>query len=284
MMLEYIPLYFIAFVWIIFAVVQDLRTREISNWLNFSLIAFALAYRAFYSSYLGEWSFFLWGAGGFFLFWLLAYGLYYARAFAGGDAKLLMGLGAVLPFDSLWSYAAVSFVFILLLFTLGAIYSLVYTVFLAVRDKERFAPEFRKQMIFLPSIKVILSGIIVLFCMAAVLLNIYFALVLAGFVALALMLIVYIKSIEKACFIRLVSPKDLTEGDWLVDDVRVAGKTIKKTVHGLTLKEIALLRKHRKKVLVKYGIPFGPAFLFAIIAFLVIVYKYTEFLIFFGLG
>ena len=32
-------------VWIIFAVVQDLRKREIANWLNFSLVIFALVFR-----------------------------------------------------------------------------------------------------------------------------------------------------------------------------------------------------------------------------------------------
>ncbi len=28
----------IAFIWILFAVVQDLRKREVANWVNFSLL------------------------------------------------------------------------------------------------------------------------------------------------------------------------------------------------------------------------------------------------------
>lgn len=281
-MIEYIPLYLIAFAWIIFAVVQDLRTREISNWLNFSLIAFALAYRAFYSSQSHDWSFFLWGIGGFVLFWLMAYGLYYARAFAGGDAKLLMGLGAVLPFISFWSYAATSFVFILLLFTLGAFYSLIYTVFLAVQEKKSFVQEFKKQMSFLPSIKTILIGLLVLF-VSATLMSFSFALIITLFVAFLLLLLVYVKAVEKACFVKLVSSAKLTEGDWIVNDVVLKGKIVKATVHGLTKKDIELLRRSKKKVLVRYGVPFGPAFLFAMFAFLIVFYRFPELLRYFGL-
>ena len=32
----------LALIWLIFAVISDLKTREVPNWLNFSLIIFAL--------------------------------------------------------------------------------------------------------------------------------------------------------------------------------------------------------------------------------------------------
>ena len=38
----------LALVWILFATIQDLRSREVANWLNFSLIIFALGLRFFY--------------------------------------------------------------------------------------------------------------------------------------------------------------------------------------------------------------------------------------------
>jgi hypothetical protein len=60
---------------------------------------------------------------------------------------------------------------------------------------------------------------------------------------------------------RLYHPSKLTPGDWLQKDVRVGSKTISATVHGLSEKEIALLVKARKKVLIKEGIPFVPVFL-----------------------
>ena len=58
----------IAVIWIIFAVVSDLRSREIPNWLNFSLIIFVLGIRFFYSVFNEDWSFFLWGLFGFSAF------------------------------------------------------------------------------------------------------------------------------------------------------------------------------------------------------------------------
>jgi prepilin signal peptidase PulO-like enzyme (type II secretory pathway) len=68
-----------------------------------------------------------------------------------------------------------------------------------------------------------------------------------------------------------VSPKDLVEGDWLVEDVVVNGKKIvKKGGIGVTKKDVALLQDlHKKgivdKVTVKDGIPFVPTFLIAFI-------------------
>mgnify|MGYP001614646475 FL=1 len=114
---EYYFLFLLGLLWCIFATVQDLRKREIANWLNFSMIIFALAYRAFYSIEARDGGdFFLFGLGGFGIFFLLANLLYYGRAFAGGDAKLLMGFGALLPFESINDLLFVSAGFILLLF------------------------------------------------------------------------------------------------------------------------------------------------------------------------
>ena len=65
--------------------------------------------------------------------------------------------------------------------------------------------------------------------------------------------------------IKKVSPRDLTEGDWLFKDIRIGKKTIKADFNGLSKKDISTLRKYRKGVYVKYGIPFVPVFLIAFI-------------------
>jgi len=90
-MTEIYFLFALAIIWTTFAAIQDIKTREVSNWLNFSLIAFALAYRAFYSISKKDPKFFILGVLGFIIFFILAHVFYYGRAFAGGDAKLLMG-------------------------------------------------------------------------------------------------------------------------------------------------------------------------------------------------
>src|SRR3989338_6014136 len=97
---EYYFLFVLTFLFTLFASIQDLKKREVANWLNFSFIAFALTYRAFYSLATKNFQFFLFGILGFAIFFILAHALYYSKAFAGGDAKLLMGFGVILPYTS----------------------------------------------------------------------------------------------------------------------------------------------------------------------------------------
>ena len=268
---EYGFLFGLAFIWIIFAVAQDLKKREVADWLNFSLIAFALTYRAFYSAYSSDFTFFMYGVLGFALFFLLANLFYYSHVFAGGDAKLLMGLGIILPYSNYSDVIFVGLGFVLLLFLVGAVYSLSYSVFIVRRNYEKFFSAFRinlnsgKNLAFALIFAGFFVGFIYAFSQGDALLS-FLGILFAVF---AFFLVVYAKSLE-VCMIKLVSPGKLTEGDWLVSDVRAGrGIVAKKTVHGLNLEEIVRLRKRGKKVLIREGIPFTPAFLFA---FLVMVF------------
>ena len=73
----------------------------------------------------------------------------------------------------------------------------------------------------------------------------------------------YARAVERACFVKLMNPAALTEGDWLVRDVRVGNRILHASVHGLTMKEIALLKRVKKSVWIKQGVPFALAFLIA---------------------
>ena len=266
---KYYFLFALALIWIVFAVVQDVKKREVANWLNFSLIAFALAYRAFFSAYSNDWMFFVYGLGGFSLFFILGNLFYYSGMFAGGDAKLLFGLGVVLPFESSWSFVIIGWGFVLVLFLVGAIYSLVYSIFLVRKNYSKFSKEFRKNL----SKKSLL--VFVFFFAACFVFSIYYLfgfdlLMLSFGIILAFLffcLIVYAKSLD-VCMIKLTSPEKLTEGDWIMRDIKLNRGIVKKTVHGLSAEDVAKLRKAGKLVSVKEGIPFTPAFL---IAFLIMV-------------
>jgi len=78
-MFEFIFLFLLALVFIIFAVVQDLKSREIANWLNWSLVIFALGFRFFWSLFQGEWSFFYQGLIGFGIFFVFGNLFYYTH-------------------------------------------------------------------------------------------------------------------------------------------------------------------------------------------------------------
>ena len=250
----------------IFAVVQDLKTREISNWLNFSLIAFVLGYRAFYSILMKDAMFFIYGLLGVVLFVILGYVFYYGKVFAGGDAKLLMGLGGVLPYRTFWDYLVLGGGFVLLLFAAGALWTIVFSVYLIQRNKVSFKKEFKNYFGRYKHLMVfsLVLGFVVGLTLSFIDLKVFGLIWFLVLVSLPLVY-VYVKAMEKSCMIRFVSPSKLTEGDWLEKDVRIGKKTIEKSVHGLSFEDIRALKRAKKKVWIKEGVPFTPAFLIALI-------------------
>jgi len=264
---EYYFLFSLAFVYSLIASVQDLKTREVANWVNFSFAAFALVYRVFYALFFNDFKFFFLGLLGFGMFFALANAFYYTKVFAGGDAKLFMGFGAILPFSGYTDLIFFGAGFVFLLFTVGAAYSLAYSLFLVFNNLEKFKKEFsikikQKKLLFAWS-----AILAILLLMESLIggFNIFLWAIFSVFLFSFSLLYIYLKALEGSCLIKLVSPSKLTEGDWLEKDVRFGGRTIKKSVHGLSYDEINILKKAGKKVWVKYGIPFVPAFLIALI-------------------
>jgi len=272
MLEEDVFLIILALVWIFVAVIQDFRKREIANWWNFSLIAMALAYRACVSVFLWDYNYVVWGIIGFSAFFILAYGFYYARVFAGGDAKLLMGLGAILPFSNeLMENVELGLYFIILFLVCGSIYGLFYSLGLALKNNKKFGKELGKQFdknkklvkIFL--VLAILVLLVVL--IAREFMFIWFSLLVLIFP----FLFIYAKSIEENCMLKYVGVKSLTIGDWLAQPIKIGKKKIKPNWEGLDEKQLKLIQgEYKKKVLIKYGIPFTPAFLLAFTAVLIL--------------
>ncbi len=272
-MFHIIFLIFLALIWIIFAVIQDLRKREIANWLNFSLIIFALGFRFFYSLFSNSgFEFFYQGLIGLGIFFVLGNLLYYGRMFAGGDAKLLFALGAILPFSYNFNTNLNLFVlFLILFFFSGAIYGIFVSGFLISRNFKKFKKELSKQ-VRINKFSLVLSFLLFLvimvlsFLVFSNLLIFYFGI----FILVIPLLYLSAKSIDEVCMVKKISPKFLREGDWLYRDVKVGNKVLKKKWEGLSLKDIKLLRK-KKFVLIRHGIAFGPVFL---ISFLTFIYFY----------
>ncbi len=268
----------LAIIWISFAVVQDLRKREIANWLNFSLIIFAIGFRFFYCLFSEQgFGFFYQGLIGFGIFFVLGNLLYYGRMFAGGDAKLFFALGAVLPFSIIFAVNLNIFILFLFLFLFaGGVYGLFSAGFLISKNFKKFKKEFSKQFkhnkkLFLFTI--FLGLIFMLFGFVNFFIF-YFGILFFIFPYLYLCA----KSVDEVCMIKKISPKNLTQGDWLYKDVKVGNKIIKKNWDGLTKKEINFFQII-KIVLIRQGIRFSPLFL---VSFLVLVYvwfKHTSILI-----
>jgi len=255
----------IGLVWLAVASFQDIRKREVPNWLSFSLITIVLAYKAIYSAINSDLRYFIYGVFGLGIFVGLAYLFYYSRIFAGGDAKLMFGFGALLP---VYSFNVLA-VFIFLLLFSGGIYGLIWSIFLALSRKKEFKLEFSKQfkkmkrffiLVFIPAILLL---IIPIYLKQPAL---YFFPVI---VLVLPWMYAYAKSVEIVCMIKSVSGRELTVGDWLAEPVKIKGRIINPNWEGLDEKEVLML-KNLKNVKIKNGIPFIPAFLIAFILLLVL--------------
>ena len=252
-----------------FAVVQDLRKREIANWLNFSLIVFVMGFRLMYSIFSSDdLNFFFQGLLGLGIFFLLGNLLYKVKMFAGGDAKLMIALGAVLPIYPLFINNVKFFSAFLFLFLFsGALYSLFGSIWIASRETTKFKKEFRKQ--FHLNKRAIYFSLVIAIIFSLLAYIEYTILFFAILIFVSPYLYIYAKSVDEACMVKNVRAKNLTEGDWLYSNVKVGKKIIKANWDGLTKEQIRQIRKNYSSVKVRYGIPFSPAFL---ISFLMLIW------------
>ncbi len=144
---ENIFLIVLAVVWLVGAILQDLHRREVDNIWNFSLIGFALAYRLAVSGFTGNYWFFLNGLIGFGIFLFLGNLFYYSRLFAGGDAKLVIALGAILPLSYSWLVNVKIFgVFIGGFLVGGSLYVFAWSLALVFVNFNSFVKEYGKQV------------------------------------------------------------------------------------------------------------------------------------------
>jgi len=269
-MYEVIFLWTLALVYLIFAVVQDLRTREIANWISFSLIIFALGFRFFYSLFVkGEFSFFYQGLIGLGIFFILGNLFYYGKVFAGGDAKLMISLGTILPLSSFFLLNVQTFFNFLLVFLFaGFLYILIASTVLCLKNFTKFRKEFSRQLkknkkfvivvIFLSVIFLLLGFVNIIF--------LFFGLIFS----FTYFLFLYSKTIDEVCMVRQIQTEHLREGDWLYSDLRMGKNIIKANWDGLTKEDIKQIRKKFKTIKIRQGIPFSPNFLISFIIFILL--------------
>jgi len=284
-MYEVIFLSAIALVWVIFASVQDLKTREVANWLSFSLIIFAMGFRFFYSLFFYEingFEFFFQGLIGLGVFFSLGNLFYYGRVFAGGDAKLMIALGSVLPLSENFFINLKIFVLFLSVFLFcGSFYGLVWSLVLSARNFKDFKSEFSRR---LNKNKRLISAITllgILFILLGMIKSLFF--VFGILLCLFPYFFIYAKSVEEACMIKKVRAGDLTEGDWLYKNTKIGKRFIRASWEGLSKREINQIKKNygrNGKVKIKQGIPFVPVFLISFLILIVIYYFYFVRIIF----
>lgn len=310
-------------VWLIFATLSDLKSREIPNWLNFSLIIFALGFRFFYSlfsgsgegiffsvilsgftiflvldffsfsfkskiqevvkfsiysiiflligsllifNYLpfGDFNFLYQGILGMGVFFILGNLLYYARMFAGGDTKLMVSLGAVLPIFSNFNLnLELFFLFFLVFLLVGAFYGVLGSVVMSLRNWNKFRKGFGVYFSRGKKVFSIYSFFGILFLILGFWNKSFFYFGL--FLFLFPFFYFFFKVVDEFCMVKKIEVSKLTPGDWLFKNVRVGKILIKSNWEGLGEEEISLLKKRGGRVFVRYGLQFSPVFLISFI-------------------
>lgn len=264
-MFEVIFLFVLALIWIIFATVQDIKKREVANWLNFSLIIFALGFRFFYSLFSDiGFSFFYQGLIGFGIFLILGNLLYYGKMFAGGDAKLMIALGAILPFSTIFNENLRIFALFFVLFLLvGAVYSILASVYLSFANFKKFKKEFSKQFKKNKKLSILVMFFAIILLVFGFLNNLFF--ILGSIIFVLPYFYLYIKSVDESCMVKRIRTSKLAEGDWLYNDIMIGKKRIKAKWDGLSKLEIKLIQKKFNFVTIRNGIPFTPVFLISFV-------------------
>tara|TARA_Y100000310_G_scaffold345600_2_gene467108 strand:+ start:6316 stop:7179 length:864 start_codon:yes stop_codon:yes gene_type:complete len=269
----------ISLIWVLAASISDIKTKEVPDWLSYSLILIALTIKGIHSIVFKDLNFFFLGLLGLAIALALGSMMYYTKQWGGGDAKLLMGLSIIYieyP-KSLLNYFTPSLdipfllILILNLIIVGTLYSLIWTIYLFLKNKNQCnkkLKELTKETKKLRNLSLISAAAIAI--LSIFLMPVFATIPLIIAPILFYYLLLFIKTVEKTTFLKTISTKNLTEGDWITKDIVIDNKTIyKKSSPGVNKKQIEIIKKHLKEVPVKEGIPFVPPFLFAIIVSLI---------------
>src|SRR3989338_11546723 len=144
MIIDYIFV-FTALIWLIFASISDIKTREVPDWLNFSLILIALALKSIQSIIAKDISIILYALAALAVFLLLANLMYFTKQWGGGDAKLVIGLGIIFtqyPSEFLNYFnpkltIPFAITFVVNILFIGAVYGIIWSAILAIKNYKK---------------------------------------------------------------------------------------------------------------------------------------------------
>jgi len=264
-MIEYFLLT-LGFVGLVIASLSDIKTREVPDWLNYSLIASGLGIRLIYSIITSIWQYFLYALLALGIVFVIVSIMYYTKQWGGGDSKLLIALAVLFAYMPEHNLFFIKLVINILI--VGAAYGILYSLYFIIKNTKKVAKEFKKRVRKFHKISFIILIILLIVGLFIPDPKIKFLIVTAFLLLLFYQFLsLLMKSVEKACLYKIIPISKLTEGDWITKDIYINKKIIyKKSSPGVEKKQIALLKKYKiKKVPIKEGIPFVPAFLIAFI-------------------
>src|SRR3989344_3637018 len=232
----------VAIIILVIAAIIDIKTKEVPNIASYSLIAIVLSLKLIKSIIEKNFMYFIYALIGLGIFLIVGLVLYYTKQWGGGDAKLLMGIGAAFLFYPLelkefFNPVINDFPFILTIliniFIVGSIYSILWCIGILIKNKS-FSKVIKSSIKDISNSKITLIWFTIIFI---------------------------IITIESDYLIKEIPIAKLTEGDWVLNEIKIKNKLIYKPQNtGISKNNILKLKKLKiKKVTIKEGIPFVPA-------------------------
>ncbi len=243
--------------------ITDLRTREVPDWINYGLILSGLGLALLSTFIFNDFIYIIKSLTGLIFFFILGSLLFYTGQWGGGDTKMIMGLGALIGLSIPWpfpqSISETPFLIVFLVATLvsGAAYGLIWTIFLAVKRRKECMKEVKKSLSTRKSRIIKYACIVIMVLLfAAFLINDDFytrmsILILAIAIPFMFYLSIFVKITERVCMIKNVSPKRLTEGDWIEEEIMEKKELVFKKGKILKNKDLEKIRKISDKYYMK---------------------------------
>lgn len=267
---------------------NDIRIREVPDWISYSMMVFGVGFAIILTIIFDDYTYCLSSVVGLGIGIGIGYLMYYTGQWGGGDAKLLMGIGALIGINPLQlSISNPPFFvdFFLDLLIAGAAYGLLFVIGLGILRRKTFYPAFKAK---LPQQRIIRYTAMIIGTLGIILFLIlpsetkYLAFIFCAALFFLLYIWIIAKVVEETCMTKEVLIEELTEGDWILKDVIVGGKRITGPKDlGISKEQIATLLSLKKKkkiakVWIKVGVPFVPSFLagFLIASFLPMWYMH----------
>lgn len=268
-MVQELILLIITIVWLLIASIVDVKTREIPDWISYSLISLVILARVISSIQISSFQPILITLLGLAIGITLSLSLYHTKQWGGGDAKIFMALSSIfiIPPEYFTPLINMPFLAILLIniVTVAVVYSSLYILFTIIKNKDKILNEMKNYK--LKKIKIISILLSIILIIASLKFSSNSLIIAAILILIFPYIIILTKITEKISMIKTIPISKLTEGDWLAENVYHNKKLIINKNHPeITLKDIEKLRKLKiSSVKIKYGIPFAPTFLIAVI-------------------
>lgn len=213
---------------LLYGTVTDLKRREVPDWLNFSLIGAGLGLALLDAASAATFKPLFASAIGLLLGILIGYAMFYAGQWGGGDAKLIMGLGALM---GLWwqpftlKHLPLFITFLVNTVLVGATYGLAWMLVMIAKKRRAFKKafhEFMGQEGMTAKRVVIIATTAALIILAFIVQQPVMRIVLV-LLAIAVFFLFYLwvlsKVVEQACMTTTRATKLLTEGDWVIQPI-----------------------------------------------------------------